>query len=1297
MLGKAKEDDKGKGDEKDDDGDSSEDDGFLVRQLVINLEDLVQNAAKAAAGAPQKRKSRMSVTEIDTQQLAANRATIAAGENAQPVRRRSNKRMTVMGFEKLDNPLLRDDAPPAPPKKHPADALLDCIDKVRAITASRRMQEKLQDFVMEWLRPPKLPVVREEPDLRMHVAERRRFWAPYRANVHKWEETDTNMARMMPANGAASWFSQFGMMEKRAGTPSTRVPTASTRPNTGASSRGVEDAFASQPSSRVSSAPSGKKRPKVGDWRKATDRPSSQPSNMHCTLRSFRKSRPTINDLGKSLERSFTLGLKDSNSPSEASSSRPSSQGQSSNKELTRPPIRPAALYPAPATTLRQKDLWAVRSLPALTTDDPWQSPGQSRSPSPPESREGSPRLRDTEAFPEMFDLQDCAPLAATPLRDYFRACQDQSLLPRVPPFLVQDEWNQIDLRSHQLLDRDLTALLAPLRSVQKVERLDLSYNKLGDSSVKKLVTMLRTACRDMSALDISRSGAADLAMREVAQCIKSEWRRLKILQMGGIALSDSTWQFLCDALALSASQLRELCLPEAQLGRMNQRDAVRVGTLIRELPKLERLDVSGNFFFAEGFIALSESLAESMCLTELDISHNASSHLVPAKKNKQRPVNPKKPHEVLYDEVPNFNPVLLFLEGLDRNRTLKDLRMASAQIDLSADFVLFQAASSHPQLESLDLSHNPHGDDGLRALLRLTMPATSKIVYCDISGTRDGLAQGLSMRFDFSEPSGKYELDFQHPQHRCILRELLSRAEAQGPEVLQKVFRQERFHPGPFSKNMKQWYWKSVENTVEGEIVRWEFPADGHISFNYHLPNVQLDQQDKDAAVRAWYRSHRIPISMGRFVTLYSMFEGLTDARQKALLISAMRDQLLLKFCHLKKLMSGCPELAEFTVRQLFPAVEKMDRMVLFDILKQPDAARRLRKEARTQFFFNPHNPTDSYELDVANPSDRAVGERLYIINVYEAALILEGDIPDTSQWGNGEGARNVRWNRHQEIKKFSKFSIPFEGQLKLDYVSPIAASKKVKNITDDVVESLIEALGESECCHDDKVKVVRGVSHCIVLAPEQVSRICDFCPNPALYTRDTKKTAAQKLQAVKSRITAMKMLGMKLKTSAFQLSGGNPRQDMFVTLFNRCNRVPGLVTAICLYDQKLFTHNCAHLLRERLGYLRTWDVLGCCNPDVNLGNRYVLNLKKHEHWVAAKLLVEIATHEPGENLTSCQWSERGFLAEQGYDFLVPAEWTRDLPQVGTFSVTYRSENPSCIRLPEREWCGVCFCGWER
>ena len=45
--------------------------------------------------------------------------------------------------------------------------------------------------------------------------------------------------------------------------------------------------------------------------------------------------------------------------------------------------------------------------------------------------------------------------------------------------------------------------------------------------------------------------------------------------------------------------------------------------------------------------------------------------------------------------------------------------------------------------------------------------------------------------------------------------------------------------------------------------------------------------------------------------------------------------------------------------------------------------------------------------------------------------------------------------------------------------------------------------------------------------------------------------------------------------------------------------------------------------------------------------------------------------------------WSERGFLAEQGFDFIVPEPWLRDLPREGTFACTYVSELPE-YRLPE-------------
>jgi len=94
--------------------------------------------------------------------------------------------------------------------------------------------------------------------------------------------------------------------------------------------------------------------------------------------------------------------------------------------------------------------------------------------------------------------------------------------------------------------------------------------------------------------------------------------------------------------------------------------------------------------------------------------------------------------------------------------------------------------------------------------------------------------------------------------------------------------------------------------------------------------------------------------------------------------------------------------------------------------------------------------------------------------------------------------------------------------------------------------------------------------------------------------------------------------------------------------------------------------------------------------------GRRYTLRLDLYEEWVAARLLVILAEAERGENLVRCRWSERGFLTDQGYDFLVPNDWLEDLPRTGVFEFTYVTERPAWISWTSRRELAERFCGWE-
>jgi Ran GTPase-activating protein (RanGAP) involved in mRNA processing and transport len=66
------------------------------------------------------------------------------------------------------------------------------------------------------------------------------------------------------------------------------------------------------------------------------------------------------------------------------------------------------------------------------------------------------------------------------------------------------------------------------------------------------------------------------------------------------------------------------------QVGRGSQHGAVSVAQMLRGLPELTSLDISGNFFGYEGCTALAQSLGQHSNVRHLDLSHNAGGFVNP-------------------------------------------------------------------------------------------------------------------------------------------------------------------------------------------------------------------------------------------------------------------------------------------------------------------------------------------------------------------------------------------------------------------------------------------------------------------------------------------------------------------------------------------------------------------------------------------------------------------------------------------------------------------------------------------
>lgn len=965
----------------------------------------------------------------------------------------------------------------------------------------------------------------------------------------------------------------------------------------------------------------------------------------------------------------------------------------------------------------------------------------------------------------------------------YFKECERLQLVPKMPEFLLstpnkdsgleeQDEkgaekpgppMTVISVRKQGMRDRDLETLMEPLRGSLDVAsvRLDLSENEFSDDAVAAFLEDVPT--RNMSSLDLSFCGAATAAVDVVTRSVEEKWTKLQVLQLAGRALSDTCWESLADACIEYADTTR-IDFVDMELGRRSQKAVLAVAKIASSAPRLQHMDISKNYIFYEGFEALGEALRKTKTLRVLDVGHNAATQGVMKKRQRPFKVVPGEsrpptvvsgPDGRLHEEMPVFHPAALLVEALNENATLQDLRLSNSFVDFTVDCTLLLAVTSNRTLARVDLSDNPHGEDGLRALLRLVVSTGIMLEFINVSNLRgSGLGPGVKA-LEFGSPGGHYDLDFSHPQHRALVRWLLRTAATSGklsdPLGAFTVRKWTGVHGSGSAGKFEPWFKRN--ETTKG----WEVPTTGLISFDFTLDLKLGLQKTAPDALKTWQRVRRVPVTLGRFVPLLSMFNSLTSNQQKEYFVRAMSDICLLKICHLMQFCKAAPEISDTTVPLLYPHLLDPDQLLLFDVQHlhrhlQAD----FRREARTCFFWNTHVPTNTYVLHLTNPMDHAVAERLHVVNHFDAEISKAKKVVDTSQYGNYEGARNVRWEG-VKYKSFVHFYVPRSGALSLDYISPLHCSptRKCGMTPPEFFNDLVGALHTSPCGVEDKVNALRLIAHHLVFDPWQVHRLCELFPSPSAKrcgqlnpNLDTPKSPLSPFSPTYPAFGEDSMQFFNMEgglSSAFMTHVENGRAEMFVLLFTRCVDVGDLCTYEHLWDPDFFTFNNAKKVRDRLGFMRTVDVVnldrtygipqrqvvkrwelwqinealikarraeadGTTKDGVSIegatsithepGRRYIVNFAIYEQRKLGVFIMAIAAKEEGDNLVRCDYDQRGSMGDSNTaDYFIPGTWHTEagLPKIGVFSGTYMSENEDFIQIPARMEKAEAILGWQR
>lgn len=275
-------------------------------------------------------------------------------------------------------------------------------------------------------------------------------------------------------------------------------------------------------------------------------------------------------------------------------------------------------------------------------------------------------------------------------------------------------------------------------------------------------------------------------------------------------------------------------------------------------------------------------------------------------------------------------------------------------------------------------------------------------------------------------------------------------------------------------------------------------------------------------------------------------------------------------------------------------------------------DAARVLRK-AHSFLMFNAENPTGHYRLDLANPADYAIAERLKLLDRWEAFVGRRTDRLDTSELGNHSRARNVFFRRVplHDAPSLAEWAIPEFDALELDYSSARRAPSGSKALDECTFRRILHTLHGRGVMTEGHLQALRLASDKFFLT--------------SLHLREL--------------VCAFGEQASRLECIAI----------FFTRLVDPHN---SKVFRICMYEE-------SNELHSALGFI---DFFSFMQPEQGT---WRLDLERSDQRIMAGLLLQLADGENQRNLLNCRLTRKDGIAEADPN-------PKDLPNEGIFEAAY-------------------------
>lgn len=815
--------------------------------------------------------------------------------------------------------------------------------------------------------------------------------------------------------------------------------------------------------------------------------------------------------------------------------------------------------------------------------------------------------------------------------KKYLNACNREGLLPSTDPF-VTGHSDCIKAKSQGLADRDVFAICEMLSMGSPVRELDLEGNPaiseraflylfqffirgnvappVGNSLSSPFSleqTPAPSASRDLEKLNLAGciSIVQDEPFAGLLQLLNSpSLDSLQFLNLSALPLGVK-WQVpLCKAIHIHPS-IRTLSLADTGLGTRSSGDeddnTMACVVELLSSKNIVHLDLSWNCFGSVGFDFLGQKLIELGILEKLDLAHCST----------------------LSKKSPWTSSMVHLLEHLRDNKSLRKLNISGNYLDFRAALVLEDSLECNSMLRELDVSNNSLGNPGMRSLLRLLSRSTSGLQYFNFENCSKGAvvnSRSEMQVFRASRPHGRYELDLSRPYDRTLVRMLYKTADRLNVP-LDQTFR-----------DITGINWSHPQKSSSG----YQIPQTGKMFLTFAMDKVLEErtlQRFKDpdflSLLQCHYELLRIKPDRSKMVALLAQWKRMDGlAEEQAIMIDALSKDFSLDYTQIfvlcqsratswnviASLQSSLPpgnQLETYMCRRLIPS--------------SCDYVRMLQKSA-SLFSFNANNPTGHYRLDLSNPIDYSVAEKLAILDNWETALRSRDGKPDVSQLGNFSHCRNVQYSNCPLPRSFTEW-IPVEFDvLELDYSSSKRPSNETSApqavpLADTVFEQLLRAMLQFVVSSSQaKLQALQQLSDKFFLNCSQLRQLVDL----------------------------------------FKESG--TRQCVFVCFFNRL---------VDIQNEKLVR---ARLAREeqaslmaRLGYVSAFPYIQPEQMHIHL------HLKNYDERLLMSLLLKLSIKENLSNirdphLTNSDGSTDAFVLG------VPKTWEQmsNVPKQGVFEADY-------------------------